>query len=94
MDRPDFLIETEGQFLVSFNVQAEMLKNIEAEEVEAEKKQITIAFELPDTAIPAINADAAMINRMIRNPLDNAIKYTNSGDAVTINVISFTLPKR
>jgi two-component system phosphate regulon sensor histidine kinase PhoR len=65
---------------------AETQKNIDVEKVEAEKKQITISLEPPDTAISMVNADAAMINRVIRNLLDNAIKHTNSGGVVTIRV--------
>jgi signal transduction histidine kinase len=33
-----------------------------------------------------INADAAMINRVIGNLLDNAIKHTDSGGVVTVRV--------
>jgi PAS domain S-box-containing protein len=72
--------------LAPFNVPAEIQKNIETEALEAEKKQIAIALELPATAIPLVNADAAMINRVIRNLLDNAIKYTDSRGIVTVKV--------
>jgi two-component system cell cycle sensor histidine kinase PleC len=72
--------------LAPVNVHTEIRKNIETEKMTAEKKQVTISLELPETAIPAVNADAAMINRVIRNLLDNAIKYTDSGGAVTVKV--------
>ena len=72
--------------LVPFNVHTEIQKNIETEEIAAEKKGITISLELLDAAIPMVNADKAMIHRVIRNLLDNAIKYTDSGGAVTVKV--------
>lgn len=68
------------------DIEAEIRKNIEAEMLEAEKKQITLSFEPPDTAIPLVNADAAMINCVIRNILDNAIKHTDAGGVITVAV--------
>lgn len=69
-----------------FNVEAAIRKNIETEEVEAEKKRIALLFEPPEAGIPLVHADAAMINRVIRNLLDNAIKYTDAGGTVTIGL--------
>jgi signal transduction histidine kinase len=68
------------------DMQAEIRKNIAVEKLEAEKKKITVSFEPPDTAISVVNVDAAMINRVIRNLLDNAIKHTESGGAVTVRI--------
>jgi PAS domain S-box-containing protein len=65
---------------------AEIRKNIEAEKVETENKQITISLEPPNTATSVVNADAAMIHRVLRNLLDNAIKHTDSGGVVTVSV--------
>ncbi|MEJ2033164.1 MAG: histidine kinase dimerization/phospho-acceptor domain-containing protein, partial [Deltaproteobacteria bacterium] len=55
--------------LAPVDMQAEIRKNIAAEKLEAEKKQINVSFEPPETAISVVNADAAMINRVIRNLL-------------------------
>ncbi|MDO8282574.1 MAG: response regulator [Thermodesulfovibrionia bacterium] len=69
-----------------FNIEEEIRKNIEAEKVEAEKKKIIICLENPDAITPQANADAAMVNRVIRNLLVNAIKYTDPEGTVTIKI--------
>lgn len=69
-----------------FNVEEEIRKNIEAEKVEAEKKEIIIGLENHETITPIVNADTAMVNRVIRNLLVNAIKFTDQGGAVTFKI--------
>jgi len=61
-------------------------RNIEDVKVLAEKKGLDILFEYPETISP-IYADLMMINRIITNLLDNAIKYTDSGKTITVQVL-------
>jgi two-component system CheB/CheR fusion protein len=65
---------------------AEIRKNIEAVKMEAGNKQITISLEPSDSANSVIHVDVAMINRVIRNLLDNAIKHTDSRGVITVRV--------
>jgi len=72
--------------LAPCDIQAEIQKSIEAVQVEAQKKKITISIELQETMRPMINADADKISRVIRNLLDNAIKYTDEGGTITVKL--------
>jgi len=56
-----------------------------AEEVQsnAEGKGISIRVDLP-AELPAVEADADMISRVIINLLENALKYTPSGGAIRL----------
>jgi len=70
-----------------FNIETEIYKNIEAVKIEADAKGIQLFFESPETMPPVVEADAMMINRVIRNLLVNAIKYSNSGGEITVMLL-------
>jgi two-component system phosphate regulon sensor histidine kinase PhoR len=70
----------------SFNIETGLYKSVEAARVEADTKNVAILFELPEKMLPVINADATMINRVLRNLLGNAIKYTDPGGTITIKL--------
>jgi two-component system, cell cycle sensor histidine kinase PleC len=72
--------------LAPCNIQAEIQKGIEAVQLKAQKKKITISIEPQVTKLPMINADADKISRVIRNLLDNAIKYTDEGGTITVEM--------
>jgi two-component system phosphate regulon sensor histidine kinase PhoR len=59
---------------------------IEALKVEADKKNVKITFENSGEIFPDINADAGMINRVISNLLDNAIRYSGTGGTITVSL--------
>jgi two-component system phosphate regulon sensor histidine kinase PhoR len=69
-----------------FNIESDVLKDIGAARVEADAKRITIHVDLPEDLLPVINADAIMINRVIMNLLENAIKYTEPGGTITVRL--------
>ena len=61
-------------------------RNIADMKVLADKKGLDILFEFPEEISP-VYADLMMINRIITNLLDNAIKYTDSGGTITVQVL-------
>jgi len=68
-----------------FSMENTINEKIGAEKGESDRKQIEISFEHPNT-LPVINADTLMINRVITNLLENALKYTNTGGTITVNL--------
>ncbi|GBE03733.1 alkaline phosphatase synthesis sensor protein PhoR [bacterium BMS3Abin09] len=69
-----------------FNIEAAIKEHVEAVRIETEKKNIKVIFEAPEDIIAVVNADAIQIERAIANLLDNAIKYTDPGGTVTVNL--------
>ena len=72
--------------LSPYNVEEALYEQVEMMRLAAEKKKIRIAVEYVQDDLPIIKADGAMIDRVLANLLDNAVKYTNAGGTVTIRV--------
>jgi signal transduction histidine kinase len=53
--------------------------------IPAEKEDLSISIWIADD-LPIINADVNMLERAVTNLVDNAIKYTPNGGAITISV--------
>jgi signal transduction histidine kinase len=56
--------------------------------IEAQKKEVGISFHCPGHGAHMIHADPLMINRVITNLLDNAVKYTHRGGPVTVTLLA------
>jgi signal transduction histidine kinase len=69
-----------------FNIKKDISGAIETVKIEADKKGISILFEVSGPIPPSILADPAMIDRVIANLLDNAITYTDRGGTVTVRL--------
>jgi two-component system phosphate regulon sensor histidine kinase PhoR len=70
----------------SYNLEESLSKQLEVMKVAAEKKNIRLVFDYAQESLPVINADAALIDRLFTNLLDNAIKYTPPGGTVTVRL--------
>ena len=67
-----------------FNMEKYLRRNIEAAKIEADKKGLTIFFEVTGDIPPSILADPGMMDRVIANLLDNAIAYTDTGGTIRV----------
>ncbi len=75
----------------AFNIEEAIRSQIEMILPEAAKKNITISFDYPENFIPVISADGRMIERVIANLLDNAVKYSPSDSSVSVNISDWNL---
>ena len=58
---------------------------------EADKKDIGISFEYPENLVPVISVDGKMIERIIANLFDNAIKYSPCNSSITVKLSDWNL---
>ena len=75
----------------AFNIEDAINRQIEIARFEAEKKNIQIFFEYSDTLIPVISADGKMIERVIANLLDNAVKYSPHDTMISVKLNDWNL---
>src|SRR6185369_17041829 len=61
-------------------------RQIDLAMIEAEKKSIMIRYE-PCESMPTLDADSVMINRVVTNLLNNAVKYTGAGGQVVVKTL-------
>ncbi len=75
----------------AFNIEDALIHQVERATVEADRKSINISFHYPEHFIPVINADGAMIRRVIGNLLDNAVKYSEKGSKVEVTLSDWNI---
>jgi len=63
-------------------------RQIEASRVKAGEKKIAVSSEFPGKPFLTVMADQAMLDRVIANLLDNAVKYTDHGGAINVKVVT------
>jgi len=75
----------------AFNIEDAIRHQMEITRLDAEKKKIQISFDYPDTLIPVISADGTMIERVIANLLDNAVKYSPQDTKISVKLNDWNL---
>ncbi len=73
---------------VPVDLAAEAEKSCEMLIFQAEKRNVTIAFEGSPGEKCIVNGDAQMLSELIYNLCDNAVRYNNPGGSVTVSVRS------
>jgi two-component system phosphate regulon sensor histidine kinase PhoR len=68
----------------AFNIEDAFNHQIEIIRSEADKKNIQISLEYPDNFIPVVSVDGKMMDRVIANLLDNAVKYSPRDARITV----------
>jgi two-component system OmpR family sensor kinase len=66
-----------------FNISELAQDVVQKFDLSAREKQITIQIE-PDQGLPFVNADIAMIERVIENLLENAVRHTPAGGSIRL----------
>ena len=71
---------------IAVDMEAVVGRQLQVSKRKADEKGITVSSEFSEKPFPAVMADQAMLERVIANLLDNAVKYTDPGGAVTVRV--------
>ena len=71
--------------LASCNVQENIERTVELANLEAEKRSVEVVVDSPRTGLPTIQADTELVDRLLTNLLDNALKNTNAGGRITVH---------
>jgi two-component system phosphate regulon sensor histidine kinase PhoR len=75
----------------AFNIEDAINRQIEIIRPDSKKKNIYISFEYPDTLIPIISADGKMIERVLANLLDNAVKHSPNDTEISVKLNDWNL---
>jgi len=67
-----------------YDVEEALLRRVELVKTAADSKGVRVRFSSPQEKLPTVHADAVMVDRVIANLLDNALKYTDSGGTITV----------
>lgn len=70
-----------------YDIGVALSRNVESARIEGEKKGILIILDIAEDVPSSIEADPAMIDRVVSNLLDNAVKYTNRAGPVTVKAL-------
>ncbi len=65
-----------------FHISELLLDNVQKYKITAEEKNIELETDIPDD-LPLIYADVGLIDRVLQNLLDNALKFTHPGGKIT-----------
>jgi two-component system, OmpR family, phosphate regulon sensor histidine kinase PhoR len=72
-----------------FSFRTALSELVESERVLADKRAVTINVDMPADNLE-ITGDRSMINRVLSNLLDNAVRYSHAGGSVMVSVTDMT----